>query len=135
LPARLFDRAAHDADADLFIGLEASHVIERFLRANERDTATRDDAFLDCRTRGVQRVLNARLLLFHLGLGRCADVDDGHTAREFREALLKFLFVVIAGRLFYLTTDLRDPALDVGVLARAFDDGGVFFVDGHALGF
>src|SRR5439155_16605355 len=84
--------------------------------------------------RSVQRVFDARLLLFHLGLGRCADIDDGNTAREFRKSLLQFLAIVIAGRLFNLTTDLSDPALDVGVLARTFDNRGVFLVDGHALG-
>src|SRR5207237_10222572 len=134
LPHRLFDRASHDLDADFFISVEASHSFERFLRSNKRDTATRDDAFLDCRTRRVQRVFDARLFLFHLGLGRCADVDDGHTARKFRETLLEFLAIVIAGRLFNLPTDLSDPALDVGVFARTFDDGGVFLVDGHTLG-
>src|SRR5207253_2656438 len=135
LTHRLFDRATHDLDADFFIGVEASHVLERFLRSDNRDTATRDDAFLDRRPRGVQRVFDARLFLFHLGLGRCADVDDGNTAREFRQALLEFLAIVIAGRLFNLTTDLSDAALNVGVLARAFDNGCVFLVDGDALRF
>src|SRR5437588_335508 len=60
---------------------------------------------------------SARLFLFHLGLGGCADIDDGNTAREFRESLLQFLFVVIAGRLFNLTTDLSDTSLDIGALA------------------
>src|SRR5207237_8943836 len=61
LAHRLFDRATHDLDADLFIGIEAAHVLERFLRSDKRDTATRDDAFLDRRTRGVPRVFNPRL--------------------------------------------------------------------------
>jgi hypothetical protein len=29
----------------------------------------------------VQRVFNASLFLFHLGLGRCTDTNDGHSAR------------------------------------------------------
>src|SRR4029434_3790882 len=66
---------------------------------------------------------------------RSADVDDCNTAREFREALLQFLAIVIAGRLFNLTTDLGDAALDIVLLAFAFDNGGVFLVDGDALGF
>ena len=91
LTHRLFDRAAHNLHADFFVGFEVLHVIERFLRTQECDTAAWDDAFLDRRTRGVQRVFDARLLLFHLGLGRSADVDDRNTAGEFRQALLQFL--------------------------------------------
>src|SRR5207302_8003107 len=110
------------------VSIKAPHTLKRFLGPDQSDTATRDDAFLDRRTRGVQRVFDSRLFLFHLGLGRCADVDDGNPARDFREALLEFLFVVIAGRLFNLATNLSDPALNVSTLARAFDDGGVFLV-------
>src|SRR5262249_31940995 len=76
----------------------------------------------------------ASLFLFHLGLGRSADVDDCNAAGEFRQALLQFLAIVIAGRLFNLTTDLGNAALDIGVLASAFDNGGVFLVDSNALG-
>src|SRR5204862_6349699 len=134
LTRRFLNGAAHDLHADFLVGLKVLHVIERFLRPQECDTATWDDAFLNRRTRGVQRVFDARLLLFHLGLGRSADVDDRNTAREFRQALLQFLFVVIAGRLFNLTTDLRDAALDIDLFAFAFNDGGVFLVDRGALG-
>src|SRR4029450_6034678 len=102
------------------------HVIERLLRTKECNTAARDDAFLNRRTRGVQRVFDASFLLFHFSLGRSADVDDCNAAGEFRQTLLQFLFVVIAGRLFNLTTDLSNAALAIGVLARAFDNGGVF---------
>ena len=105
-----------------------------FCARMQRDAAARDDAFFNRRTRGVQRVFNARLLLLHLGLGRSADVDDGNTARELGQAFLQFLAIVIAGRLFDLTTDLVDAALDVGFFAFAFDDRGVFLVDGDALG-
>ena len=113
---------------------EVLDVVERFLRAQECDTAAWDDAFLNRRTRGVQRVFDARFLLFHLGLSRSADVDDCNAAREFRQTLLQFLAIVIAGRLFNLTTDLRDAALDIGLFAFAFDNGGVLLVDGNALG-
>ncbi len=108
---------------------EVLHVIERFLRTQECDTAAWDDAFLNRRTRGVQRVFDASFLLFHLGLGRSADVDDCNAAGEFRQALLQFLAIVIAGRLFNLTTDLGDAALDIGFFAFAFDNGGVLLVD------
>src|SRR6266403_1161356 len=63
-----------------------------------------------------------------------ATMPSSTAARVFRQSLLEFLAIVIAGRLFNLTTDLSDAALDVGVLAGTFDDGRVFLVDGHALG-
>src|SRR5204862_3202936 len=135
LTRRFLDGAAHDPHADLLVAFEVLHIVERFLRAQECDTAAWDDAFLNRRTRGVQRVFDTSFLLFHLGLSRSADVDDRNAAGEFRQALLQFLAIVIAGRLFNLTTDLCDPALDIGVLAAAFDNGGVFLVDGNALGF
>src|SRR5262245_5183239 len=135
LTRRLLNRATHDLDADLFVGLEVFHAIERFLRTQECHTATRDDAFLDRRTRGVQRVFDTSFLLFHLSHSRIADNDDCKTPDEFRQTLLQFLFIVIAGRLFNLTTDLSDPTLDIGTLARTFDDRGVFLVDSNALGF
>src|SRR5204862_5563130 len=117
------------------IALKALDVIERFLCAKQRDTAAWNDAFLNRRTRGVQRVFDSSLLLFHLGLSRSADVDDCNATGEFRQALLQFLAIVISGRLFSLTTDLGDAALDIGFFAFAFDNGGVFLVDSNALGF
>src|SRR5207244_9135632 len=103
-------------------------------RSKQRDTAAWDDAFLNRRTRGVQRVFDSSFLLFHLGLSRSADVDDCNAAGEFRQALLQFLAIVIAGRLFDLTTDLGNAALDIGFFAFAFNNGGVFLVDGDTLG-
>src|SRR5207244_1042124 len=73
-------------------------------------------------------------LLLHLGLGRRSDSNDGHAAREFRETLLEFFAIVIARRFFDLTTDLRNAAFDIDLLAFAFDNGGVLLVDGGALG-
>jgi hypothetical protein len=44
-------------------------------------------------------------------------VDHRNAAREFGETLLELLFVVVGGRLLDLRLDLRDPALDVLLLA------------------
>jgi hypothetical protein len=69
-----------------------------------------------------------------LDLGRAADADHRDAARELRQTLLELLFVVVGGRLFDLRLDLRDPALDLLLLAGALDDRGVFLFDAHALG-
>ncbi len=54
----------------------------RLGRAQQRDAAAGDDAFLDRGARGVERVLDPVLLLLHLGLGVAADLDDGDAAGQ-----------------------------------------------------
>jgi hypothetical protein len=109
-------------------------LVERGLGTDEGDAAAGDDAFFHGRAGGVQGVFDAGLLLLHLGLGGGTDVDDGHAASELREALLELLAVVVAGGLFDLAADLAHAALDVRLLAGAFDDRGVLLVDRDALG-
>jgi hypothetical protein len=80
--------------------------VERRRSADERHAAAGDDALFDGRAGRVQRVLDAGLLLLHLGLGRSADLDDGHAASELGEALLELLAVVVAGGVARSATDL-----------------------------
>src|SRR5262249_19166125 len=62
------DGPAHDAHARALVVVEPGlGLLEHRLRAQERHAAAGDDALLDGRTRGVQGVLDARLLLLHLG--------------------------------------------------------------------
>src|SRR4051812_28097923 len=82
----------------------------------------------------MKRVLDAGLLLLHLGLGSRADLDDGHAANELREALLQLLAIVVARGVLDLGADLLDARLDVGALAAAVDDRAVVLVDRDALG-
>src|SRR5205085_8642213 len=97
--------------------------------APERGSAARHDAFLDGRAPGVHRVLHPRLLLLPLGLGRRADLDDGHAADELRQALLQLLAVVVRSGLLDLRADGLHAALDVAGLARALDEGRVVLVN------
>src|SRR2546428_105626 len=78
-----------------------------------------DDSLLDRGARGVERVLDPRLLLLALGLGRRADLDDGDAARELSQALLELLAVVVRGGVLELAPDLRDALADRGALPRA----------------
>ncbi len=80
---RLFQRAHHDLDAGILVVVLALELaFERLPRAQERHAAAGDDAFLDRRTRGVQRVLDAGLLLLHLDFGRRADLDHAPRRRR-----------------------------------------------------
>src|SRR5690606_34039591 len=89
---------------------------------------------LDRRTRRVQRVLDARLLLLHLDLGRRADLDHRDTARELRDPLLQLLAIVVGRRLLDLLVDLLDARLDVLRTAGAVDDRRVLLRDLNLLG-
>ncbi len=86
-------------------------------RVQRSDTAACNDAFLHSCFGGSQRILNAEFLLFHLDLSRCTDLDNRDTARQFCQALLQLLFVVIAGRGFDLCADLVDPIFDLLAVA------------------
>src|SRR4030095_8600745 len=96
--------------------------------------AARYDAFLDCRTGRVHRVINTILALPHLDFGRAADADHRDAAGELAQTFLQLLTVVVRGGFLDLRLDLIDPRLDVGLLAGAADDGGVLLVDHHLLG-
>ena len=55
----------------------------------------RVDALLEGSTGGLQCVLDAVLLLLHLGLGRSADLDHRDAAGQLRQPLLQLLAVEV----------------------------------------
>src|SRR5271157_4150445 len=133
LTQRLFERAAHDVGADLFVAFQLQG-LDGITAAHQRDAAAGNDAFLHRSAGGVHRVFDAGLLLLHFGFGGRTDLDDGHAADELRQPLLQLLAVVVAGGLLDLAADFLHPAFDVAWLALALDDGGVVLVDGDLLG-
>src|SRR6185437_2245972 len=104
-------------------------LLQRRLGADERHAAAGDDALLDGRAGRVERVLDAGLLLLHLGLGGRADLDDRDAADELRQALLELLAIVVAGGVLDLAANLLLAGLDLVLLALAADDGAVVLVD------
>src|SRR5579864_2207435 len=132
LAQRLLHRALHDVDADLLVAFEFQ-LVEGHSRAGQRDSAARDDALFNGRAGCVHRVFYAGFLLFHFGFGRRANFNDGHAADQLRQPLLQLLAVVVAGGLLNLAANFFYAAFDLGVLAFAFDDGGVVLVDGDFL--
>src|SRR5205823_12709868 len=76
LAERLLERAEDDLRTRPLVALEPfGGLLDGRRRVQERDAAARDDALLEGSPRGLQRVLDAVLLLLHLGLGRSADLD------------------------------------------------------------
>src|SRR6185437_6296789 len=95
LAKRLLERPDDDRSASPLVGILDPVELDRVDRVDERDAATRDDALLEGSPRGLQRVLDAMLLLLHLRFGRGADLDDGDTARELGKTLLELLAVEV----------------------------------------
>src|SRR5205814_7585733 len=94
LTQRLLDGATNDIQAILLLAGDLE-LLERRHRAQQRHAAARHDAFLDRRARRVQRVLDASLLLLHLGLGGRADLDDRDAADQLGQPLLQLLAIVV----------------------------------------
>src|SRR5258707_1753612 len=134
LTRRPGERLAHDIDAGFLVVVLCAYLLQYFGGAQECDAAARQDAFLDCGTGGVHRVVNAILALLHLDLGSPADADHCNAAGEFRQPFLQLLLVVVGRGLLDLDLDLRDTRFDVGLLAGTFDDRSVLFLDHHFLG-
>src|SRR3954454_11183554 len=133
LTERLLERAEDDAGARALVVVLDRVDVDGGRRLEQRDTAARHDALLEGRAGGLQRVLDAVLLLLHLRLGGRADLHDGDAAGELGEALLELLAVEVGVRVLDLRLDLVDAALDGVRVAGAVDDrGGVLRHDDAA---
>src|SRR6185295_9644923 len=98
-------------------------------RIQERDAAARPDALLEGRPGGLQRVLDAMLLLLDLDLGRRTDLHDRDAARQLGEALLELLAVEVGVGVLDLLLQLLDAALDRLGVTGAVNDRGRVLVD------
>src|SRR6266436_736457 len=127
-------RLTDDLDAGLLVVVLGAKPLEKLGSAEPGDAAARHDAFFNRRTGRMHRVINAVLALPDLDLGRAADADHRDAACELRQTLLQLLTVVVRGGFLDLRLDLIDARLDVGLLAGAAHDRGVFLVDHHLLG-
>ncbi len=82
----------------------------------------------------MQGILDAGLLLLHLGLGCGANFDERYATDQLCQSLLQFLAIVVRGGLLHLASKLLDPALDALLRSGAVDDGGVVLIHRDALG-
>src|SRR5207245_6340493 len=133
LAERLLERPPDDLRTCALVALQVLE-LERVARVQERDAAAGDDALLEGGPGGLQRVLDAVLLLLHLGLGRGADLDDRDAAGELRQPFLQLLAVEVGVGVLDLGLQLLDPALDRIRRAGPVDDRGRVLVDDHGGG-
>src|ERR1700730_5858418 len=122
---------AHNVDADLLMIVLGGQPTEPLACVKERYAAAGHDAFLDRCPGCMHRVIDPVLAFLDLDFGCAADTDYGDTARQFRQALLQLLLVVIRGRLLDLRAQLRAATLDVLLLAGTVDDRRVLLFDAH----
>src|SRR3954453_815090 len=134
LAERLLERADDDLRARRLVTVERAEdvVLDRVRRIDECDAAARDLTLLERRACGLESVLDAVLLLLHLGLGRSSDLDDGNAARQLRKALLKLLAVKVRVGRLDLRLDLLDARLYRVGLARTVDERRRVLVDDDA---
>ena len=129
LPDRLLERADDDLRARALVRIVEAVELDRLDRVQERDAAAGDDTFLERGTCRLECVLDAVLLLLHLGLGRSADLDDRNAAGQLREPLLELLAVEVGVGVLDLGLQLLDPGLDRLRVACTVDDRRRVLVD------
>ncbi|PRD36849.1 UNVERIFIED_CONTAM: hypothetical protein NCL1_07485 [Trichonephila clavipes] len=134
LAQRRLDGATQDGDAGILVGIVALEVGQGRQRTDQRGAAASDDTGLDSGAGGVQGVIDAILLFLQLDFGGGTDLDHGHAAGQLGHAFLQLFLVVVAGGVLDLDADLRHAGFDVGGIAGAIDDGGVFLRHDDLLG-
>ena len=116
-----------------FVLVRSLEILEGLGCADISHTASRDNSFLNGSTGCTECILHAVLLLFHLNLGGCADIEYCHTAGQFAETLLKFLPVIVGSGGLDLLADKVCPFCDGLLVSESVNDGGVLFGNDNLL--
>src|SRR5579863_5993249 len=132
LTERLLQRAEDDLRAGLLVGVADGLDVEGLLGDQQSGATARDDALLEGGAGGLQRVLDAVLLLLHLGLGGSADLDHSDATRQLGEALLELLPIEVRVGVLDLILDLVDAALDPCRITGTVNDRRGVLGDDHA---
>src|SRR5690606_13019526 len=121
LAGRSLQSTANDIDASFLVSVLT---LDRQLSRGTKkgNTATSDNAFLNCSARRVESVVDAVLLFLHFNFRRAANADYGNAASELGKTFLQLLAVVIGSGFFDLSLDLANATFHVGLLAGTVDD-------------
>mmetsp|Transcript_41831 Transcript_41831/g.73608 ORF Transcript_41831/g.73608 Transcript_41831/m.73608 type:complete len:475 (+) Transcript_41831:632-2056(+) len=115
------------------VGRLVGESLEALGSVQQRRATARDDSLLHGRTRRVEGVGHAVLLLVHLHLRGAADLKHGHAARQLGQALLQLLLLVLRGGGGDRLAQQLAPLLDRFLSARTIEHDGVILRDGDAL--
>ena len=130
-----FQRLADDIHTDGLVFAIHLDLVKRGNGIDKDDLSTRNNPFFNGCPGGRQGIFHAMLLLFELGFSGSANTDDGNAAGEFRQAFLEFFFIVVAGALIDLHSDLLDATLDLLRITLSANDGGVVFIGNDLFSF
>ena len=100
---------------------------------DERDAASRDDTFGNCRFGGIYRVFNLQFQILHLGLGRRADANHRHSATELRNPFVNLFNVIFGIRLLALFAQLRHARVNLALLSLSSHNRGLILGRNHAM--
>jgi hypothetical protein len=134
LAERLFQSAADDIGADLFVVILELQGLQCRSAANQGNTTTRDNAFFHGSAGRVHCVFHAGFLFLHFGFSRGAHFDHRNATNQLRQTLLELLAIVIAGGVIHLSADFLYAAFNLAALAFAFHDRAVVFINRDFLG-
>src|SRR5690606_23306284 len=123
---------ADDIDARILVRVIALEAIQCLASTQQRDTASRDNAFFYSSTGGMERIVHAILFLLHFHFGGRAHFDDSHTAGQFRDPLLQLLTIVVARSFLDLSLDCFHTSLDTRLFTCTADNGGAFLAHFNA---
>ena len=130
---RLGNGLGDGANADGLVTLEPEIIGEDGRGLDDGRATASDDALFDRGTRCGDRVFDAHLLFLELDLGVRANLDDGHAARELREALLELLAVPLGIGVLNFCLDLLDAIGNGFNVTGAAHDGRVVLRDDNTL--
>ena len=123
---RCFQTACNDLHTGLLIaGCLCSQSLNRCDSVYISYTAACYDAFLNSCAGCVQCILDAELLLLHLGLGCSANLDNCYAAGQLGQTLLQLLTVEVRGGALDCAADLSNAVCDSLLVACTVNDGGV----------
>src|SRR5580700_4963407 len=132
LAERRLHGVTYDVEAKGFVALKVK-LVECFLRPDERDAASGQDAFFYGSACGLQRSLDSRLFFFQLLLGCGANVDDRDTRGESGQTLDELFAIVVVLGFVDLKANLLGTGLNVRRVAGCLDDGSSFMIDDNVL--
>ena len=133
LAQRCTQSATHNLDPGALITVQLiSQPAQGSGQLDQRAATAGHNAFFNSGSGGIQGIFDPQFAVLELGFRRSSDLDHGHTAGEFGDALVELLAVVLGIGVLQFPADGRHALSDGITAVFAGDDGGFFLADGDA---